>query len=104
MTTSEMIEELIQLSYRSYKRQSKGCLEASRLDRKQPTVIDGITFTCWHEYVCYKVCQYIKSKIPDAEVSLELCGNDSTVGVVLDDREEEAINRRMYRLIKEWKE
>lgn len=104
MTTSEMIEELIQLSYISYKRQSKGCLEASRLDRKQPTVIDGITFTCWHEYVCYRVCEYIKSKVPGTTVRLNLDGNDSSLEVEMDDCEERELNAKMYRLIKEWKE
>ena len=104
MNSSEMIEKLIELSYRKYKKLSKGCVECSRLDRKEETVIDGITFTCWNEYVCYRVCEYIKSKVPGTTVRLNLDGNNSSIEVEMDDCEERELNAKMYQLIKEWKE
>lgn len=102
MTTEDMIARIIELAYPAYKKNSKGCLEARKLDRKEPVEIDGYTFTCWYEYVCYKVCEYIKSKIPDAELELVLDGNDSTINVSLDDDEHRNLNMKMYALIKEW--
>ena len=102
MTTEDMIERLIELSYPAYKKNSRGCIEARKLDRKEPVVIDGIEFSCWKEYICYKVCEYIKSKIPEAELELELDGNDSTINLSLNDKESQILNNKMYVLIKEW--
>ena len=102
MTTEDMIEKLIDLSYKAYKKNSKGCLEARKLDRKEPVEIDGYTFTCWYEYICYKVCEYIKLKIPDAEIDLELDGNGTTINLSLQDGDAQVLNNKMYLLIKEW--
>ena len=97
-----MIEKLIELCYPAYKKNSKGCIEARKLDRKEPVVIDGVEFNCWREYICYKVCEYIKSKIPEAELDLELDGNDSTIHLSMTDEESRTLNNKMYVLIKEW--
>lgn len=102
MTTEDMITRLIELSYPAYKKNSRGCLEARKLDRKEPVEINGYTFSCWYEYVCYKVCEYIKSKIPEADLELVLDGNDSTINVGLSDDEHRTLNMKMYALIKEW--
>lgn len=103
MTTEDMIEELLDLAYKAYKNNSKGCEEYRRLNRKQPVVIDNIEFSCWREYVCYKVCEYIKLKIPNAHIDLELDGNDSTINLSLDEEESRILNNKMYVLIKEWR-
>lgn len=102
MNTVDMIEKLIELAYPAYKKNSRGCVEARKLDRKEPVEIDGYTFSCWREYVCYKVCEYIKLKIPDAEIELELDGNDTTISVALNDGDGQILNNKMYTLIKEW--
>jgi len=102
MTTEDMIEKLIELSYTAYKKNSRGCVESRRLDRKQPVEIDGYTFSCWREYICYKVCEYIKLKIPEAVVDLELDGNDSVISLSMSDEEGQILNSKMYTLIKEW--
>lgn len=104
MTTGEMIEKLLELSYIKYKKLSKGCIEGRKLDRKETVTIEGIDFSCWHEYVCYRVCRYIKEKVPDAVVQLEIAGNNSTVSVELNDGDEKKLNSKMFNLIKEWKE
>lgn len=97
-----MIEKLIDLSYPAYKKNSRGCIEARKLDRKEPVVINGVEFSCWREYICYKVCEYIKSKIPEAELELELDGNDSTINLAMNEEESRTLNSKMYVLIKEW--
>lgn len=102
MTTEDMIEKLIELCYPAYKKNSKDCIEARKLDRKEPVEIEGITFSCWREYICYKVCEYIKDKIPEADVELELNGNDSTISLSISDEEGQILNNKMYVLIKEW--
>lgn len=102
MTTEEMIEQLVQLSMRAYKKNSRGSSEALRLDRKQSVEIDGIEFTCWREYTCYKVCEYLKDKCPTLKVELFLDGNNSQIKVSLTDSEQKLINQKMFSLIKEW--
>ena len=102
MTTEDMIEQLIDLSYHKYKKISKGCKEYDLLNRKIPVVIDGIEFTGWREYVCYKVCEFIKSKIPEAELELELDGNDSIIALEMNDEEKQKLNNKLFVLIKEW--
>lgn len=102
MTTEDMIEQIIDLSYRKYKKISKGCKEYDLLNRKIPVVIDSIEFTGWREYVCYKVCEFIKSKIPEAELELELNGNDSIIALEMNDEEKQKLNNKLFVLIKEW--
>ena len=102
MTTEDMIERIIDLSYRKYKKISKGCKEYDLLNRKIPVVIDGIEFTGWREYVCYKVCEFIKNKIPEAELELELNGNDSIIALEMNDEEKQKLNNKLFVLIKEW--
>lgn len=102
MTTEDMIEKITDLSYRKYKKISKGCKEYDLLNRKIPVVIDGIEFTGWREYVCYKVCEFIKSKIPEAELELELNGNDSIIALEMNDEEKQKLNNKLFVLIKEW--
>lgn len=102
MTTEDMIERIIDLSYRKYKKISKGCKEYDLLNRKIPVVMNGIEFTGWREYVCYKVCEFIKSKIPEAELELELNGNDSIIALEMNDEEKQKLNNKLFVLIKEW--
>ena len=102
MTTEDMIEQLIDLSYHKYKKISKGCKEYDLLNRKIPVVIDGIEFTGWREYACYKVCEFIKSKIPEVKLELELDGNDSIIALEMNDEEKRKLNNKLFVLIKEW--
>ena len=99
-----MIERLIELSYHKYKKLSQGCEEYDKLNRKIPITIDNITFTGWREYVCYKVCEYIKSKIPEANLELVLDGNNSNILLEMSEEENQKLNNKMYVLIKEWVE
>ena len=101
MTTEEMIEEIIQVSYPFYKRHSRGCIEALKLDRKEEVEIDGTVFSCWREYVCYKVAEYIKEKCPGCDLVLELNGNNTVIQLELDDEQQKHLNMVMNKFLKE---
>lgn len=101
MSTEELIEEMIELSYPFYKRNSRGCVEALKLDRKEPVDIDGIIFSCWREYVCFKVAEYLRDKCPEAHIELELNGNDTVIHLEVDDSEQQTLNQKMYKFLKE---
>ena len=101
MSTEEMIEEIIQVSYPFYKKHSKGCVEALKLDRKEEVEIDGTVFSCWREYVCYKVSEYIKDKVPECHVTLELNGNNTVIQVELNDEQQRKLNVCMNEFLKE---
>ena len=103
MSTEELIEKIIDISYPIYKRNSRGCVEALKLDRKEPVDIDGMIFGCWREYVCFKVAEYLKDKCPEAHIELELDGNDTTIKIEVNDFQQQQLNQKMYKFLKESK-
>ena len=100
----KLIERLVDLSYRKYRKLGNNCNEGMKLTRKIPVEIDGIVFTGWKEYVCYKVSQYIREKIPDAEIELMLDGNDTVIALSVNENEESILYSKIKCLIEEWKE
>jgi hypothetical protein len=101
MCTEELIEGIIDAAYPIYKKNSRGCVEALKLDRKEPVDIDGTVFCCWREYVCYKVAEYLKEKCPEADVELTLNGNDSMISIGVDDVQQQSLNQKMYKFLKD---
>ena len=101
MCTEELIEQIIDAAYPIYKRNSRGCVEALKLDRKEPVDIEGTTFSCWREYVCYKVAEYLKDKCPEAEVTLELDGNNTQIMLSVSNEQQQSLNQKMYKFLKE---
>lgn len=100
MSTEEMIENIIDVSVKAYKRNSRGSIEASMLDQHRDVVVDGITFNYWREYVVYKVCEYLKDKCPEAEVECNLKGNQSYIVVHLTDEQQKNLNVIMNKFLK----
>lgn len=100
MTTEDMIKQIYDYSYKHYK-QSRNCPEGLKLDRKEPVEIQGIEFSCWKEYVMFKVAEYLQDKLPYADVQLNLDGNDTTIDLVCSDDEQRKLNSNMFSLIKE---
>lgn len=100
MTTSELVESLIDAAMTSYKRNSRGASEARRLDRHEPVLIDGVEFRYWREYAVYKVAQHIAEMLPEAEVSTELDGNDSCITVAVSEQEQRKLNSSLFILLK----
>ena len=101
MCTEDLIEKIIDVSYPFYKRNSRGCVEALKLDRKEEVEIDGTIFCCWREYVCFKVAEYLKEKCPEAHVILELDGNNTIIQIEIDDSQQQQLNQKMYKFLKE---
>ena len=101
MCTEELIEQIIDAAYPIYKRNSRGCVEALKLDRKEPVDIEGTIFSCWREYVCYKVAEYLKDKCPEAEVTLELDGNNTQIMLSVNNEQQQSLNQKMYKFLKE---
>lgn len=104
LTLDELIENLLSVSYKKYKKISQGCEESYKLNRKIPVIIDNIEFTGWYEYTCYKVCEYLKDKIPEISINLILNGNDSSFSVELNDKEENQLKEIISNILSEWKE
>lgn len=100
MTTEEMLEEVIQLSQKAYKKNSKGSREWLKLQRHEDVIIDGVTFNYWREYAIYKVCEYLKEKCPNSSVECFLEGNNSYIKLSVDDKEQQELNRKLFVLLK----
>lgn len=102
-TTEEMIENFIQLGVFSLKKLYKETLEGRKLNRKEAIILDdGTECRCWREYVVYKMAKMIIDTIPDANVEIELNGNDSIIQVELSDTEQEILNEKMYIFLKKY--
>lgn len=104
MTCTEMIEEVVELATKRYKRNSKGSKEGSYLDQHREVIIDGVSFHYWREYGVYKVCEYLKEKVPEADVECTLNGNDSYINITLTDEDEKRLNPKLNKLIKDFLE
>lgn len=95
MTTEELIEVFISEGVDAYKKNSGDCLEARKLNRHEPVIVDGHEFRYWREYAVYRMAEYIGEIIGDS-VEVELNGNDSTIKVELDDAQQKKLNREMF--------
>ena len=95
-----MLEEVIQLSQKAYKKNSKGFREWLKLQRHETVFIDNIPFNYWREYAVYKVCEYLKDKCPNSSVECFLEGNNSYIKLSVDDKEQQELNRKMFVLLK----
>ena len=100
MTTEDMINEIIDVSVKAYKKKSRGSIEANLLDQHRDVVIDGVTFNYWREYAVYKVCEYLREKSPEAEIECNLCGNDSYISISISDEEQKHLNVVMNNFLK----
>lgn len=97
-----MIEEVVELATDRYKKNSKGSKEYSYLNQHKPVEIDSITFHYWREYGVYKVCEYLKEKLPEADIECILDGNDSSINISITDEEERVLNPKLNKLIKDF--
>ena len=95
-----MIEEFISMGVKAYKKNSRGSLEARKLDRHELVILQGQKFTCWREYTIFKMAEYICEIIPQSKVEVTLDGNDSTIQIELDDSEHQKLNRELFLFLK----
>lgn len=101
MTTEDMIETLLEVCMKAYKKRSEHSFIASKLYRHEPVEVEGITFSYWREYVVYKVAKYVKSEIPNANIELYLIQNDSYFTLELSDEEQKKFNSKIYNFLKQ---
>lgn len=94
--TENMIEEFISIGMKAYKKNSKGSIEARKLDRHESVIIQGQEFTCWREYTVFKMAEYICKVIPKSRVEVMLDGNNSSIKIELNEFEQEKLNRQMF--------
>ena len=101
MTTEDIIERFIDEGLHAYKKNYRHkSLYARRLDRHEPIEIDGYEFSCWREYVVYKMAQYIKEIVPDSELEVDLDGNNSTIRLALSEEEQRKLNGSLFSFLK----
>lgn len=100
MTTEDLIEEIIDLTIKTYKKVGKGSKEWLSISQHRDTIIDGVTFNCWKEYGVYKVAQWINDH--GFEVKCNLEGYNSNIELNLDVNQQRDLNNKLYVLYKKW--
>ena len=101
MTTIEtMIDAFIELGVKSVKKLYKETLEGRKLDRHEIVILDdGTDCRCWREYVVYKMAQLIRDVAPEADIEVDLNGNESTLYAELSNVEQQQLKARMKPLL-----
>lgn len=101
MTDETIIEKLLDKAYICYKREfRRRCPGIARmLDRKEKVELNGQVYNCWSELIVTTCGQIIADYCPDAEVEVELDGNDSTLHAVLTDKDEEVLNTKIKEMV-----
>lgn len=102
MNEETIIEKLLDKAHRCYKKAfSQHCPTIGRmLDRKQPVEINGIEYTCWRELVVATCGNIINDYCPDAEVEVELDGNNSTILVkTMSDEDEKVLQEQIKNMV-----
>lgn len=102
MTTEEMVEIFLDKGAWAYKVLNRNTREGKRLYQHKPVEIEGHVFTCYREYSAFKMGEFLKDNLPEAEVVVTLDGNDSTIEITVSDEEQQKINSKMYGFLKEW--
>lgn len=102
MTTEEIIEATIECAVKAYRKNSRGAKEAAKLDRHETVIINDIEFNYWREYGVYKTAEYIKERLPDCDITVNLDGNNSNIDLALSNEEERKLNGILYSLLKEF--
>ena len=103
MTTEDLIEKLTDIAYKAYKKTGRNTDIGHKFDRHELMFIPelNMSFTCWKEYTVYQMCIYLAEKIPDAKINCNLSGNDSYIGLEIDDKQQKRINQQINTLLHE---
>lgn len=102
MTNEKIIDELLSKANICYKRQlRKRCPSLAReLDMKKPVkLIDDQVFNCWMELIVYTCGNIINDFCPDAEVEIELDGNNSNLKVTLSEADEKILQTKIKDMV-----
>lgn len=99
---AELIEKLVDVGYWAYKRPENQTVEARMLYEHKPVQIDDYTFTGLKEFTVYRVGHFIQDNIPDADVIINLDGNDSNIELSITDEDQEKIEKKLTELLTMW--
>ena len=102
MTTTDLIETFITEAVRSLKKIHRHQKEGRMLDRHEPVVLDGYTYTTWRAYATHATAEHIQQVLPDADISVTLDGNNSTIELDIDDEEQRKLNGSLFSFLKKW--
>lgn len=102
MTDDKIIEQLLIKANDCYKKQlRKRCPGLSRaLDRHEEIELLGEKITCWRELIVLTCGNIINDFCPDAEVEVNLDGNDSSLLVkVMSFEDEKVLQNRIKDMV-----
>ena len=95
-TTEKLLSILKEAGYKAYKKVNRNTVEYDRLQRHLPTEIGGKIYTCFNDYVNYKVVEYLTDNNIEAFIN-----DDNQIELYLDDKEQLTLNNKLYCLLKE---
>lgn len=101
MPEEEIIELLLIKANACYIRVfRKNCPRIARmLDRKETVTIQGQEYKCWTELIVTTCGKIINDFCPDAEVEIELDGNNSSIHAKLSDKDIEILNSKIKSMV-----
>jgi len=103
MTTEELIENFINAGVDAYKKNYRNSKQGRMLDRHEPVEICGETFRTWRKLAVYSMAEHIQEIMPNADVSVVMDGNNSTLSVSVDEEEQRELNRKLFVFLKKWR-
>ena len=102
MTTQDLIETFIEEAVRSLKKNHRNQKEGRMLDRYEPVVLDGYTYTTWKEFAVHATAEHIRQILPEADIQVTLAGNDSNIELTISDEEQRKLNSSLFVFLKKW--
>lgn len=100
MGSEDMLEVITERVLKEYKKNSHDSVMGQKLNRHEPIDINGNKVSCWKEFICLKMGEFVKSIFSDVDVDVYLDGNNSTFEVSMTDEQQQIFNGKMYSLIK----
>lgn len=101
MTTEKLIETILMEGRKAFlKKTQYESLEIRKLIRHEPVMIDGTEYNYLQELVVEKTAEFIQEILPDAEIEIELDGNNSTLSVELTEEEKRLLTSKLYVFLK----
>lgn len=88
MTLEESVEWIISEGCSAIKKQNRNTVEGYKLERHEPVERYGQTFRCWMEFAVYKTAMQLQEWCPELSLEVELAGNDSTLKIDFEDKEQ----------------
>lgn len=88
MTLEQSVEWIMREGYKAVKKNNQNTIEGRKLNRHEPIERYGLIFTCWREFIIYKVAMQLQEWSPGLTLEVELAGNDTTLTIDWDNKEQ----------------